>query len=119
MRRIPIGLLIDEALTHPPKELIELAGLPQFNSLAALRDAGLSLLRQQKPKTSSGRGRPVKYGPEHYAEVARIHSENPGRPTQAVAEAFEVNRTTASNWVRKARELGLTVDLRAAPIRGE
>lgn len=118
LRKLPIALLIDAVLSDPPRELIRLAGLQPFNSLADLREAGLSLLREQEHEGMSGRGRPVVYGPEHYADVARIYAENPRKPTQAVADAFKVKRTTAANWVRKARELGLLDSPHALTVRG-
>jgi hypothetical protein len=57
-------------------------------------------------------GRPPKYGPEHWQEVARIyreayeHSKN-RTPTRAVARHFRVSDTAAAKWVAKCRHLGL------------
>jgi hypothetical protein len=58
----------------------------------------------------SRRGRPPLYGPEHYAEVARVYraafAEN-RTPTRIVARHFKVTPTTAAKWVARCRELGL------------
>lgn len=55
-------------------------------------------------------GRPRKYGPEHFAEVARVYREayaNRKTPTRAVARHFKTSQTAAAKWVSKCRELGL------------
>lgn len=45
-------------------------------------------------------------GADHYRRVARVYVDGGGR-VQAVADALDATFTTASRWVRKARELGL------------
>lgn len=55
-------------------------------------------------------GRPPKYGPEHFADVANVYADahELGRtPTRAVARHFDVSQTTAAKWVARARELDL------------
>ena len=63
-------------------------------------------------------GRPPKYGPEHWQDVARIYREayekTPNRtPTRAVARHFskvwkkQVSETAAAKWVARCRALGL------------
>lgn len=56
------------------------------------------------------RGRSPLYGVPHYTRVARIYADamaggNP--PTLAVAEWANVHKSTAANWVARARDLGL------------
>ncbi len=54
--------------------------------------------------------RRAKYGPEHFAEVARVYREAFTRnrtPTRAVARHFEVSPTAAAKWVVRCRDLGL------------
>ena len=54
------------------------------------------------------RGRPPKYGPDHYARVALIYETaymNLLDPTRAVAKHWVVSPSTAANWVAKARKL--------------
>ena len=54
------------------------------------------------------RGRPPKYGPDHYAHVALIYEKaylNHLDPTRAVAHHWSVSPSTAANWVSKARKL--------------
>jgi hypothetical protein len=55
------------------------------------------------------RGRPPKYGPQHFGEVARIYREAWGSrnrtPTTAVKNYFKVSHTTAAKWVARCREM--------------
>jgi hypothetical protein len=56
------------------------------------------------------RGRPPKYGPEHFAKVAQVYSEahaNRRTPTRAVAKHFKATESQAAKWVARCRELGL------------
>jgi hypothetical protein len=61
-------------------------------------------------------GPPPKYGPEHFAEVARVYREaysNNRKPTRAVAQHFTrklrhgVSESAAAKWVFRCRNLGL------------
>jgi hypothetical protein len=57
-------------------------------------------------------GRPPRYGPEHWQEVALIYRDayehSPNRtPTRAVARHFKVSDTAAAKWVAKCRRLEL------------
>jgi hypothetical protein len=56
-------------------------------------------------------GRPQTYGPDHWAEVARVYSDAWGaglNPTKAVAHRWHLARSTAATWVARARnEYGL------------
>lgn len=47
------------------------------------------------------RGRPLLYGPEHWAEVARVYA-NGGLP--AVMERWVLGYSTAWRWVKRVRE---------------
>jgi hypothetical protein len=56
------------------------------------------------------KGRPPKYGADHYIQVALVYEaayKNDLDPTRAVAGHWSVSPSTASNWVSKARKLGL------------
>jgi hypothetical protein len=54
------------------------------------------------------RGRPPVYDLEHWKKVAATYRKAAGRkPTQAVADAFHVERSTAAGWVRRCRALEL------------
>jgi hypothetical protein len=60
-------------------------------------------------------GRPPLYGPEHFAQVADKYREAWAKgdaPTQAVADAFTVERSTAAKWVARARGMGLLGEAR-------
>lgn len=109
LRSVPVGRLIDDVLRDPPRELYRLADLPPFNTLQRLAEVNLSLLkpREDALEPSLPRGRPRKYGADHYAEVARVYLGATRRPTATVAAHFDVSPTSAANWVRTARELGL------------
>jgi hypothetical protein len=81
---------------HPellPKSQSRLEGLP-----------ALSKPRQDEPT------HPRRYAEDHYADVTETYLRAWRRndpPTRAVAEHFRVPHSTASKWVRKARDLGL------------
>ncbi len=109
VRSVPVGTLIDEVLTDAPRDLIRVAGLPPFNTVSRLAQTNLGLTRSRDEDATEERrrGRPFKYGADHYAEVARLYMEAPTRPTARVAAHFDVPRTRAANWVRTAREMGL------------
>lgn len=119
LRKIPIRKLIDEVLDNPTRELVQLAGLPPFNLLTDLASAGLEALRRPKSRAKAERGRPVVYGSEHYARVAEIYRASSRAPTQTVADEFDVNRTTAANWVRRCRQLGLLNPVGTIDVRGK
>ena len=58
----------------------------------------------------TGRGRPPKYGPEHFEEVARVYRGAFARnrtPTRDVARHFDVTESAAAKWVTRCREMGL------------
>lgn len=109
IRKLPIAAMIREELLFPGEELSRLAGLSRSYAFGDLSEFGLGLESRPKPKgkQTASRGRPRKYFREHYEHVASIYRANPGAPTTAVAREFQVNRTTAANWVRKARQLNL------------
>lgn len=55
-------------------------------------------------------GAPRRYAGEHFEQVAEVYLEawQAGRrPTQAVADAFRVSRTTAAKWISRARNSDL------------
>jgi hypothetical protein len=58
----------------------------------------------------TGRGRPPKYGLDHFEDVARVYRGAFARnrtPTRGVARHFEVTESTAAKWVARCRALGL------------
>lgn len=64
---------------------------------------------QLEPWQPRGRGRPPLYGPEHFAEVARVYRDAFARgrkPTRAVAQRFSVTQATAAKWVARSRQMG-------------
>lgn len=73
---------------------------------------------QNRDPGPNRRGRPVHYGAEHYAEVAReamIARANGDSASAAVAAKFGIEPSTAYRHIAKARELGLIDRHRAAP----
>lgn len=109
MRSVPVGRLIAEVQSEAPIDVDRLGAVPSFNALVTLAESSLSRLGPEsvgldsRPKP----GRPRKYGPEHYAEVARVYLQSTVSPTSRVAEHFQVPSTRAAAWVRTARDLGL------------
>ena len=110
LRQLPIGRLADavrrhrldmanlvielyDSRDHPP-ETLERAERT-FRAVQASRPPG---------------GRKPSYGPEHYAEVARVYTaawRSGASPTKAVEAWGSVSYPTAAKWVAKARTLGL------------
>lgn len=110
LRRLPIAAMIKDELRLPGEDLSKLMGLARMYRLSELSQFGAGPKRKAGPNEEYGsptRGRPRKYSREHYEQVAMVYLENTVAPTAAVARIFKVNRTTAANWVRKARELHL------------
>lgn len=61
-------------------------------------------------ETRSTMGRPVSYGPEHFATVAEIYTaawKTGANPTAEVAKVFQTSRSAAAKWVARARAMGL------------
>lgn len=110
VRSVPVGRLIAEVLRDPPVDLARLGNAPTFSALVTLAEAKRSRVLPKsaiRAGDAPRRGRPRKYGPDHYARVAQIYLEATSSPTTRVAEFFDVPVTRASNWVRTARDLGL------------
>jgi hypothetical protein len=66
-------------------------------------------------------GRPRQYGPDHWAQVVTIYSDAYGAglpPTKAVADTFQVSRSTAAKWVARARRDGLLPKTKPRVARG-
>jgi len=64
----------------------------------------------QREKWEPKPGRPPIYGPDHFAEVARVYREAyaEGRtPTRAVARRFDATQAAAAKWVARCRSMGL------------
>lgn len=113
VRSVPVGGLIRDALDEFPLEFSEIGDPPPLAMLVSIAEA--SIERNQPTSTGTpskrGPGRPRKYGPEHYAEVARVYLESKSAPTSRVAKHFQVPKGRAANWVRAARDLGLIPEL--------
>ena len=94
---------------------------PQKFADITRREEELESLRRLR----GDKGRRGRYGPDHWAAVARTYLrayEFGEPPTQAVAEKFSVSKSTAAKWVAKARKLGLlgeTTKGKAGGIRRE
>jgi hypothetical protein len=81
---------------------------PKHHAPETLERAERTFRAVQASRPRAGR-RPT-YGPEHYAEVARIYTaawRNRASPTKAVEAWGSVSYPTAAKWVAKARALGL------------
>jgi hypothetical protein len=106
--RFALDQLVQSVRASALKTAQIVAAEPDFFSDKARASARRAAkLFVKKPGTP---GRPVTYGPEHFAEVARIYREafeaGPA-PTKAVTIKFDVSYATASKWVARARAAGL------------
>lgn len=87
--------------------------------LHELDDSGRTFLDKRELRTmrrsldESGARR--KMTPDHLRQVAAIYRANPALPRQAVAEQFTTTPSTASKWIRAARDAGY---LKQAPKPG-
>jgi len=127
----PEGDPTDDLLPWPPIALraddlttLTLEGLGRRlrSSLSASDDSPLvreaaAALRPQR------RGRPRLYSDDHYARVAGVYlralDDHRRDPTVAVAQAWEVSRSTAAHWVMRARQSGLLPSTRPGKANGE
>jgi hypothetical protein len=110
LRQLPIGRLADAVRRHR----LDMANLvielydSQRHPPETLERAERTFRAVQASRPRGGR-KPT-YGPEHYAEVARIYTaawRSRASPTKAVEAWGSVSYTTAAKWVAKARALGL------------
>lgn len=71
----------------------------------ALEAARKSMLEIREARRTTGRA--VRYDEAHFKRVASVYRQalDGGKPTAAVADAFDVTYTTAAKWVRKCREM--------------
>lgn len=110
LRRLTDGRALSfSRIVARTKQILAEEFLPKWESREPERRAELEqradlLAQQPRPRT----GRPP-LPPSHFAEVAALYErafwmgEN---PTQSVADQKQVSRSTAANWVSKARQLG-------------
>lgn len=115
LHKIPLHAWMEHAIAAASIPLkVDETGAP------ALRSSSDDPPPARKPPTRAWRT-PRKSGPgsitdEHLAEVAEVY-RNAGRaPVEAVRKRFAVSRSTAGEWVMKARKRGL---LGPAPGRGK
>ncbi len=104
LRAIAIGTLIDRALEWRSTELkqeldqLDLSSVPE--PIRQSFERRLAAARKASAKGSKGRrGHQL----DHYEEVARVYLAAKARPTLAVMDHFEVERSTANKWVGRAR----------------
>lgn len=75
----------------------------------------------ERPKSRGPGGRPVVYGPEHYAAVAEVARAARAARESArkwIAKRWTVSESTAEKWMREARGLGLLEHYRRPPGGG-
>jgi hypothetical protein len=104
--RLPLKHLIDFTLERAGMSWTPTPGVPLYDELSQ-KLAMLDTAKAEKKRA----GRPLLYGPEHFAEVAAVyrkHEADGGRaPTKAVKDHFGVTKSTAAKWVARAREMDL------------
>jgi hypothetical protein len=95
LRKVNIGTLIDGVVPDAVRE-------------AATEHPLFAAIAETFPTAARPKGRPPQYDLKHWKKVAAIYRKAGGRkPTQAVADAENVSRSTAVGWVRRCRELGV------------
>ena len=103
LRELKLGRLVETEKARKATALANVARLlPAFASHRAPEE--LTEKWQQR------KGRPPLYGPEHFERVAAVYQQafrQGPPPTRAVAEEFQVQRSTAGKWVARARKAGL------------
>jgi Family of unknown function (DUF6214) len=110
LRRIPLARMAKEAVAEAARSYtpVEPGGEPIFRLISTPRDAHEAFYESyvgtaREPR----RGSPITDDNLH--EVARVYREATKRgdpPTQAVASAMHVARSTAARWVTAARSRG-------------
>ena len=105
-KRVPLGRIVADTMREndvdlgmllAPKGRRVMAATVGPNPLYAdLGTGSLARKRRGRPPTSS----------ERLSRVAEVYNANPGRRTEAVAEAFGIQRQSAANLVRSARRQG-------------
>jgi hypothetical protein len=98
LRQLPLRRFISQVVT--------------FKQAWTLEDVDGTTYTVERDYTALGPkgGRPPKYGPEHFVEVARVYREAYGerrRPTRAVAKHFKTTPAAAAKWVARCRSLRL------------
>lgn len=100
VRRLPWGRITDAARPGPT----------EFGLSSKDADGEPLVYKHRVGFDQPRRGRPPKYGPEHFEEVARVYREAFAinrTPTRAVARHFETTSAAAAKWVARCRQLGL------------
>lgn len=105
LRAIPIGRLVDEALESLAKDLeTGLDRLDPRDTPEPIRRSFERRLEAARKAAAKGRVGRRGHGLDHYEEVARVYlAAKARRPTKAVMDHFNVERSTANKWVERAR----------------
>jgi len=111
LRDLSLPDLIERAIASHISVLDDFASSDPSGWLAGYEDtpkwaAEMVEAIEQRPKKT---GRPA-HGAEHWVKVVAVYRQahiERRPPTQAVAKAFEVNKSTAAKYVAEARKRGL------------
>jgi hypothetical protein len=110
LREIPVDRILTDAMEEAAFEaVVGEDGAPKVVRVKDRPGAGAGLFSAYREATGKPRKQRVTTSRlREVAEVYRVASTTKrGRPKQAVAEAFHVSSSTASRWIRTARERGL------------
>jgi hypothetical protein len=100
LRKIRIPKLLTEAVRAVVRDAPELFRGPSSTDV----DTGAAAMTRH-PTKRVGHGRILP--DSKLREVARVYRSNPARPYLAVAETFDIPRSTAGEYIKRAREAGL------------
>ena len=111
LRKIPVASLIEAHLWTLASSIrqgkrLTRADVPE----TSIRRLELELGRKAEKSAPSSRrpGRPPKYSPQHWQEVADVYLAHGGRaPRKAVAEHFDIALKKADKWIAEARRKGV------------
>jgi transposase len=120
IRSVPLQRLIDKALAEETKNLRRWARRAGDSDSGDYLQARAAAAEASLPRAQ---GRPREYSEEHFKEVADAYTRAwkiGDRPTKAVAEQWQVSRSTAAKWVARARATGLLpATERGRPLGGD
>ena len=97
-REVPWGVLFDQAIAAGAT----VAFARSSGEWPVVSFADRETVREQVKRLRRRRGRSL--APEHLDKVREVAEANPKRPAAAVAEQWDVPKTTAEYWVKRARE---------------
>jgi hypothetical protein len=110
LRDFPLAKIVRLAMEEAAFELVDEGGRPSVRRVKERPGAGDDLFAayQQETRAPARQGVPVTDSRlREVAELYRDAAKTQGKPKQVIAQQFHVSTSTASRWIRTARERGL------------